>query len=112
MTKITRIKCGNGNCFCAEQGDSSMLIDTAGTKYLDKILSVCKGKNIRLIVLPHGHVDHIQNAAALQRELGAPIAMHISDIGLIQNNLADTVMKVGHNNEIRGSSWKKAQKPA
>ncbi len=89
MTRITGIKCGNGNCFCAEQGDSAMLIDTAGTKYLDKILSVCKGKNIRLIVLTHGHVDHIQNAAALQRELHAPIAMHVGDVGLIQNNLAE-----------------------
>ncbi len=87
MTKITRIKCGDDNSFCIEQDGSAILIDTARAKHLDKILAVCKGKTIRLILLTHGHVDHIQNAAALQRELGAPIAMHVADVGLIQNNL-------------------------
>ncbi len=87
MTKITRIKCGDDNSFCVEQDGSAILIDTARTQYLDRISAACQGKNIRLILLTHGHVDHIQNTAALQRELHAPVAMHIADIGLIQNNL-------------------------
>lgn len=86
MTKIDRIPCGNSNCFCVEEDGGALLIDTSRTPYRDKILAACKGKNIRLIVLTHGHVDHIQNAAALSKALGAPIAMHRADYALIEDN--------------------------
>lgn len=91
MHKITRIQCGNGNCFCVEDNGNAILIDTSRTQYLDKILAVCKGKNLRLIVLTHGHVDHIQNAAVLSKELNAPIAMHKADYGLIKNNMDESM---------------------
>ena len=87
MLTINRIQCGNGNCFCIEEDGSAILIDTSRAQYRDKILAACKGKNIRLIVLTHGHIDHIQNAAALSRALDAPIAIHKADYGLIQNNM-------------------------
>lgn len=73
------------------------MIDTATTPFMGKILETCKDKNVRLIVLTHGHVDHIQNAAALSKALKAPIAMNKADYSLIKNNMeqpmtADTLM--------------------
>ena len=89
MYKITRIPCGNGNCFCVEGNSTAMLIDTARAQHLDTILSACRDKNVRLIVLTHGHVDHVQNAAALSRELGAPVALHRADLALISDNSSE-----------------------
>lgn len=87
MTEVKRIKCGNGNCFVISDGDNAILADTCHTKYREKILNACKGRNIRLIVLTHGHIDHIQNAAFLSGELNAPIAMNAEDIPLIEDNM-------------------------
>ena len=87
--KITRIPCGNGNCFCVEDDENAILIDTSRTKYRDRILSVCKDKNIRLIVLTHGHIDHIQNAVALAQALNSPIAMHKADYPLVKDNMKE-----------------------
>ncbi len=87
MTEVKRIKCGNGNSFIISKGDNGILVDTCHTKYKEKILNACKGYNIRLIVLTHGHIDHIQNAAYLSKELNAPIAMNGEDIPLIGDNM-------------------------
>ena len=91
MSKITKIQCGNGNCFCVEEDGCAILIDTAMAAYRDKILNGCKDKNIRLIVLTHGHVDHIQNAAALSKALKAPIAMHNADYYLTRDNMEESM---------------------
>lgn len=87
MSEITRIKCGNGNCYIVSCGGSTVLIDTCKAEYRENILNYCKPyKNIRLIVLSHGHFDHCQNAAFLSERLGAPIAMHKADFDLISDN--------------------------
>jgi len=86
---IQRIKCGMNNCYLLSQGDSAILIDTATRASKKKILRACGGKNVRLIVLTHGHYDHAQNAAALSRELGAPVAMHPADAPLLTDMLAE-----------------------
>lgn len=85
--KITRIQSGNDNCFLVECGENSILVDTMREGGRNTILESCKGKNIRLIVLTHGHVDHVQNASFLSAHFNAPIAMHESDVSLIANNL-------------------------
>ena len=87
MYHIVQIKAGS-NCYLVSEADSSILVD-AGLKGNErKILDVCKGKNVKLIVLTHGHIDHIQNAAYLAKKLQVPIAMHEKDIVLIHNNLS------------------------
>ena len=88
MNEIERIKCGNGNVYFVSEGGNAILVDTGREEYRELILKVCRAKNIRLIVLTHGHVDHIQNAAFLSKELGAPIAMHKDDYDLIRDNWA------------------------
>lgn len=89
MSCIERIKCGNGNCYLVDGGQNAILVDTSRTQFGDKILQICKKKKVRLIVLTHGHVDHVQNAAYLSKELGVPIAMHKADVELTKNNLLE-----------------------
>jgi len=89
MSTIERIKCGNGNVYLVSEGENSVLIDTCREPYRDAIIEKCKGKNVRLIILTHGHVDHIQNAAFLSQELNAPVAMHKGDYELIRDNWAE-----------------------
>jgi len=89
MSNIERIQCGNGNAYLLSDGEDAVLVDTCRIQYKEKIVERCKKKNVRLIVLTHGHIDHIQNAAFFSKELNAPIAMHKADCGLITNNLAE-----------------------
>ncbi|MEU9413704.1 MBL fold metallo-hydrolase [Streptomyces sp. NPDC048281] len=39
-------------------------------------------KDVRLIVVTHGHIDHFGSAAELSRLTGAPIAGHTADLGV------------------------------
>lgn len=89
MKKIERIACGNGNCFLVQEGDRAILVDTCRTKYREQILAACRQVKTTLIVLTHGHVDHIQNAAWLAQQLQVPIAMHQADRELARNNLLE-----------------------
>ena len=96
MQKIERIKCGNGNCYLIVNGENAVLVDTSRFKHKDRIVEACKKYNVRLIVLTHGHIDHVQNAAYLSEKLGAPIAMHRADIELIKDNLVQ---------ELQAKTW-------
>lgn len=86
MVKIHRIAGGNVNCYIVADNDKAILIDTGRKKYRDKILQKCKGLQVRLIVLTHGHMDHCQNAAYLADALQIPIAMSEKDRNLIPDN--------------------------
>lgn len=83
MIKIKRIKCGFVNCYILSENGRAVLIDTGTAKYREKILSVCERNNVELIVLTHGHIDHIQNSAYLAAELNIPVAIGEGDEELI-----------------------------
>lgn len=87
MENIERIICGNVNCFLVSNDNGSILIDTARPAHRNKIIEACKHKSIKLIVLTHGHVDHVQNAAFLSKELNAPVAIHKADYELLKDNM-------------------------
>ena len=91
MENIQRIKCGNGNCYIISNGENAVLVDTCREKHREKILNACKQYNIRLLILTHGHLDHVQNAAYLAKELNVPIAMSRADVELIDNNIAQSL---------------------
>lgn len=86
LDKVRRIRCGSGNCFLLIRADRAVLVDTARTSSRQLILDACKPYDVRLIVLTHGHMDHVQNAAFLSRALNCPIAMHASDVELLEDN--------------------------
>lgn len=86
MEEIKRIRCGNVNCFLLIRGEIAVLVDTARTTHRQTVLDACKPYQVRLILLTHGHVDHVQNAAFLSRTFGCPIAMGEADAELIRDN--------------------------
>lgn len=89
MSKIERIKCGNGNAYLVYEGDGAILVDTCREASREILLQSCLQKRVRLIVLTHGHIDHVQNAAYLSQRLDVPIAMHRDDVQLIKDNWAE-----------------------
>jgi len=89
MNAIERVKCGNGNVYLVSEGGNAILVDTCREQYRGMIIDKCMTKNVRLIILTHGHIDHIQNAAYLSEKLNAPIAMHKADYELTKNNLSE-----------------------
>ena len=84
--EINWIEAGNVNCYLRVGGKDAVLVDTGREKYQDKVLGACLDYNVRLIILTHGHVDHVQNAAYLAQWLQAPIAMHEADLDLLPDN--------------------------
>jgi len=86
--EIKRIQVGSGNCYLVSNGRDAVLVDTARTAGREKILDACRGYRVTLLVLTHGHVDHVQNAAYLAGQLHAPIAMHRADLPLLSDNMA------------------------
>lgn len=88
-TTVQPIRCGSVNCYLVKKGRSAILVDTGREAYREKILRLCTADeemSVRLIVLTHGHVDHVQNAAFLANRLCVPIAMHEEDFPLIADN--------------------------
>lgn len=77
------------NSYLVENEGKFFLIDT-GMKNARKQLLVdlenagCKPGNLELIILTHGHVDHVGNAAYLREHFGSKIAMHREDTRMIE----------------------------
>lgn len=86
MSKVHRIKCGNGNCYIIENGHSGILVDTGKSEYANQVIERCKTYCVKLIILTHAHFDHAENAAQISNELGIPIGMNEKDCDLIMSN--------------------------
>lgn len=95
MQQIHQITCGNVNCFLLTNGDRAVLVDTARTAHRRQLSEACCPYRVGLILLTHGHIDHVQNAAWLSRTLGAPIAMSREDLNLIPDNRAQALSARG-----------------
>lgn len=87
MPNILRIACGNGNCYLISHGKDAILVDTCREKYRQKVLDACGPFEVHLLVLTHGHIDHMENAAFLSQALHIPVAMHRADLDLLEDNL-------------------------
>lgn len=92
---ITRMQCGNDNCYLLAKGKNAVLIDTGREGYRKKVLAECLPFDVRLILLTHGHIDHVQNAAFLAGHLEAPIGMSREDLDLIKDNMAQSLRSRG-----------------
>ena len=87
MAEITKLNGGGSNCYLVTENNSSILIDTGMKRKRESILKACSNKNVKLIVLTHGHIDHVENAAYLSKMLKVPVAIHEKDIPLLKDNL-------------------------
>ncbi|HOU10920.1 MAG TPA: MBL fold metallo-hydrolase [Clostridiales bacterium] len=86
--QIIRIPCGMVNCYLIVGQGQCVLVDTGASNSRKKVYDAVKDYPVSLIVLTHGHYDHIQNAAYLAEKLNAKIAMHADDAELIANQAA------------------------
>ena len=86
MSRIKRVPCGDVNCHLIQGEQGALLVDTGRVGYGERLLPLCRQWDVRLIVLTHGHLDHIQNAAFLAQQLEVPVAMHRSDLELLEDN--------------------------
>jgi hydroxyacylglutathione hydrolase len=78
------------NCYLIKSGESYFLIDTGITKTRDQLEQAikdagCKPRGLKLIIITHGHMDHIGNAVYLRDKYGAKIAMHMGDAKMVES---------------------------
>ena len=86
MTKIIPLLQGGDNCYILENGGRAALVDTGRKRTRKRLLKALAPWNIELILLTHGHFDHIYNAAFLAREYNAKIALSEADLELARDN--------------------------
>ena len=72
------------NCYLIKTGSGCFLIDTGIKKkraQLEQELAEagCNPGDLKLVIITHGHIDHVGNAAYLRDMHGAKIAMHMGD---------------------------------
>ncbi|MBE5962155.1 MAG: MBL fold metallo-hydrolase [Lachnospiraceae bacterium] len=95
MAEIIKISGGGSNCYLVTENGKSILIDTGMKGKRNAIVKALEGKNVTLIILTHGHIDHVQNAAYLSKKLNAPVAIHRLDIPLLKDNLCRPMKSKG-----------------
>ena len=77
------------NSYLIKTNTGYILIDTGyptNRKDLDKQLADagCTPRNLKLILITHGHFDHTGNCAFLRQKYGVPIAMHKGDLQMVE----------------------------
>ena len=85
---VEKISLGFANCYLLRGAGGSILIDTGMHNDGKRILDRVRGKNLKLILLTHGHFDHVGSTQYLAKRLGVPIAMSEKDAHLIGNGTA------------------------
>lgn len=83
--KIKKIKCGSDNCYLVIKNKEALLVDTCRKKDREKVLAICKAYDVKVIVLSHGHQDHVASAGFFSDYFKAPIAMNSKDFELAKN---------------------------
>jgi len=80
---IERIRISYANCYLLSGEGGAILIDSCNYKDGPKILKRIRDKNVKLILLTHGHFDHVASAKYLSKRLNVPIAMSEKDLPII-----------------------------
>ena len=84
---IDMISCGNTNCYVIRGCGGDILIDTGEERSRNEIEMWLLNYDVKIIVLTHGHNDHIGNAAYFSELFGAEIYINKADYPLISDNL-------------------------
>jgi hydroxyacylglutathione hydrolase len=78
------------NCYLIKTEAGFFLIDTGMKKkraQIEKALEKagCNHGDLRLIIITHGHLDHVGNAAYLRDKYGSKIAMHLEEVRMAES---------------------------
>jgi len=78
------------NAYLLKTVAGCFLIDTGMAKSRAKIEkglleAGCQPGDLKLIIVTHGHLDHVGNAAYLKDRYGAKVAMHRGDYGMVES---------------------------
>lgn len=82
---IERIQCTVANCYLLTGSQGSVLVDTGSPVDTSHIYRRVQDKNVRLILLTHGHPDHSGGSFILAQQLCVPVAMSAQDAELLQS---------------------------
>ena len=78
------------NCYIvgSDSGREGIIIDPGDEA--DKILDAVKasGLDIKMIVITHGHIDHVSAVKEVKEATGAEVAIHADDAGFLQDGRA------------------------
>jgi glyoxylase-like metal-dependent hydrolase (beta-lactamase superfamily II) len=88
------------NCYLLKTESGYYLIDSGLQKKrgeLEKALEQagCTPGDLRLIIITHGHTDHVGNAVYLKEKYGGLIAMHVGDDKMVETRDMFINMKGG-----------------
>ncbi|MDE7293808.1 MAG: MBL fold metallo-hydrolase [Oscillospiraceae bacterium] len=83
---LNMITCGMENCYIIRGEKGDVLIDTGSEKHRKEIGRWLQEFDPRLIILTHGHNDHIENAAYFADIYGIPIMISPYDLRLARDN--------------------------
>jgi len=98
VDRIRRIDFGV-NCYLVDVEGGYVLIDTGFPNKQDKLDAELAGagcgsaKELRLVVLTHGNIDHAGNCAHLRRTHDVPIAIHRQDAEMVRTGAMDVGRK-------------------
>jgi len=92
--QIHEVRLAYCRCWLIQQGNTCVLVD-AGTQparidnFRQRLAELkVAPESIKLILLSHGHLDHIGVLADIQKLTGAPIALHQKDLWLVEEAAA------------------------
>ena len=89
-SQVTPIALGAiGKVFLVRGDAGAILVDTGMPGQADQIVDALaahgvKPEDIRLILITHGHVDHIGSVRELHERTGAPVAVHAGDAAALR----------------------------
>lgn len=92
---VNMITCDFNSCYVIRGEKGDILIDTSKEKYRDEIETWLHDYNVKLIVLTHGHNDHIGNAKYFADLYDAKIVMSQKDIKLSRDNNIRKIYRLG-----------------
>lgn len=92
---ITRIKGGTDNCYIVSKGKDAILFDTSSGESFGMVKDACSKYDLKLIVLSHTHFDHAENAEALSKHFGVPVAYSEEDDGIFDDYAAQPLKSYG-----------------
>lgn len=92
-----------------------VLVDTGYTGNADKILAAIreegKLKELSLILITHGHLDHIGSLPELRKSLGARVAVHRSEVEALRTGKSVSQKRASILGRLAGSRGAKGWEP-